>query len=155
MKLETVTKTEGKRPNRTWIEQVTGFKAAFTYPVGYVAEIAPMLNIGFNGRFESTHSFLEFGAGFVIPGGIDAERTYGGVYGELGANWYLGSASTSPYLGAGVLPRLASSTIINLAPYVQAGLMFFRESSSRLYADLRVAQNVLPVGFSETPAIRC
>lgn len=150
--LETVTRTEGKRPNRTWIEQVTGFKTAFTYPLGYGSKIAPMLSIGFNGRFESTNSFLEFGAGFTIPPGGDTyDRSYGGAYGELGANWYLGSASTSPYVGAGVLPRLASSTITNLAPYAQAGMMFFRESSSRLYADLRVAQNVLPVGFSQTP----
>jgi hypothetical protein len=150
--LETVTKTEGKRPNRTWVEQVTGFKSAFTYPLGYGSPIAPMLSIGFNGRFESTHSFLEFGAGITIPPGDDSyDRAYGGVYGELGANWYLGSASSSPYVGAGVVPRLASSTITNLAPYAQAGMMFFRESSSRLYADVRIAQNVLPVGFSKTP----
>lgn len=33
----------------------------------------------------------------------------------------------------------------NLAPYGQVGLMVDRTSSMRLYADLRVAQNVLPV----------
>jgi hypothetical protein len=47
------------------------------------------------------------------------------------------------------MPRLMSSSVTNLAPYAQGGLMFFRESSTRLYLDLRVAQNVLPVGFNE------
>lgn len=146
--LETVTKAESKQPTRTWVEKVNGVKAGVTYPLGYGHEIAPMLSFGYNGRFEGASHFLELGAGFTIPAQPeDFELSYGGIYAELGANFYLANSSASPYLGGGVLPRLAGRGITNLAAYVQGGMMFFRESSSRLYADLRVAQNLLPLGF--------
>jgi hypothetical protein len=147
--LDTVTKTEAKRPNRTWSDKVTGFKAGLTYPIGWGHDISPMMNAGFALRVEGNHHFLEFGVGLILPAnaGEDARLSYGGVYGDIGANFYLSHTSTSPYLGFGVMPRLMSSEVTNLAPYGQAGLMFFRESSTRMYLDLRVAQNVLPVGF--------
>ncbi|MEO7035993.1 MAG: hypothetical protein ABI335_19410 [Polyangiaceae bacterium] len=147
--LDTVTKTEARSPNRTWSEKVTGFKAGFIYPIGWGHEISPMMSAGFALRVDSNSHFLEFGVGVVLPAnpGEDHRLGYGGVYGDIGANFYLAHASTSPYLGFGVMPRLVSQEVTNLAPYGQAGLMFFRESSTRLYADFRVAQNVLPVGF--------
>ena len=148
--IDTVTKTEGRRPNRTWSEKVTGFKAGITYPIGWGHEISPMMNAGFALRVEGGEHFLEFGVGFILPAQAsdDQQLSYGGVYGELGANFYLAHRSTSPYLGFGVMPRLMSSQqLTNVAPYVQGGLMFFRESSTRMYLDLRVAQNVLPVGL--------
>jgi hypothetical protein len=148
--LDTVTRTEAKRPNRTWSEKATGFKAGFTYPVGWGHDISPMMNAGFALRIEGREHFLEFGVGLILPANAsdNDHLTYGGVYGEIGANFYLAHHSTSPYVGFGVMPRLMSSEVTNLAPYVQSGLMFFRESSTRMYVDLRVAQNVLPVGFS-------
>lgn len=148
--IDTVTKTEAKRPNRTWIEKVNGFKLGLVYPYGYDEDqdIAPMLNIGFDARVESTSYFLEFGVGATIPTTDDRyELAYGGLYAEIGASWYLTHSNVSPYLGVGAMPRLASRSIANLALYGQGGLMFFRESSSRLYTDIRIAQNVLPVGF--------
>jgi hypothetical protein len=147
--LDTVTRTEAKRPNRTWSDKVTGFKAGFTYPIGWGHQISPMMNAGFALRVEGSNHFLEFGAGLILPAQASDENSlaYGGVYGDIGANFYLAHASTSPYLGFGVMPRLMSREVTNLAPYGQGGLMFFRESSTRLYLDLRVAQNVLPVGF--------
>jgi hypothetical protein len=109
-----------------------------------------MMNAGFALRVEGGEHFLEFGVGLVLPANASDSNhlTYGGVYGDIGANFYLAHASTSPYLGFGVMPRLMSSEVTNLAPYAQGGLMFFRESSTRMYLDLRLAQNVLPVGFS-------
>jgi hypothetical protein len=150
--LDTITKSEGRRPNRTWVEKVMGLKAGLTYPLGYGNEIAPMMNFGFNGRLESRTYFLEFGAGFTIPAMSeeDAELAYGGLYSELGFNYYLGDSNFSPYIGGGVLPRLMGRSVTNFAPFAQGGLMFFRESSTRLYLDLRVAQNVLPVRFSSS-----
>lgn len=149
--LDTVTQSEAKRPNRVWSDKVTGFKAGITYPIGWGHEISPMMNAGFALRVEGDNHFLEFGVGLVLPANAsDSSRlSYGGVYGDIGADFYLARASTSPYLGFGVMPRLMSRELTNLAPYVQAGLMFFRESSTRMYLDLRVAQNVLPVGFGE------
>ncbi len=147
--IDTVTKTEARRPNRTWIEKVNGFKIGLIYPYGYDDEdIAPMLNAGFDARVESRNYFLEFGVGVTIPTTDDRyELAYGGVYAEVGASWYLAHSSVSPYLGLGAMPRLASRSIANLVLYGQGGLMFFRESSSRLYTDIRIGQNVLPVGF--------
>jgi len=147
--LDTVTKTEGKRPNRAWSEKVTGFKAGITYPIGWGHDISPMMNAGFALRVEGGEHFLEFGVGLILPANASENDrlAYGGVYGDIGANFYLAHSSTSPYLGFGVMPRLMSSSVTNLAPYAQGGLMFFRESSTRMYLDLRLAQNVLPVGF--------
>ncbi len=147
--LDSVTKTEAKRPNRAWSEKVTGFKAGLIYPIGWGHEIAPMMSAGFALRVEGDNHFLEFGVGLILPASADDDKrlSYGGVYGDIGANFYLTHTSTSPYLGFGVMPRLMSREVTNLAPYGQAGLMFFRESSTRLYLDLRLAQNVLPVGF--------
>lgn len=149
MTLDTVTETEATRPNRTWAAKLTGFKAGLTYPIGWGHEISPMMNAGFALRVEGRRHFLEFGVGLILPANASDgnHRTYGGVYGDIGANFYLADTSTSPYVGFGVMPRLMSREVTNLAPYAQGGLMFFRESSTRLYIDLRVAQNVLPVGF--------
>ena len=151
--LDTITKSEGRKPNRTWVEKVMGIKAGLTYPLGYGETIAPMMNFGFNGRLESRTYFVEFGAGFSIPAlrkDDGSELSYGGLYSELGFNYYLGDSNVSPYVGGGVLPRLMGRSITNFAPFAQGGLMFFRESSTRLYTDLRVAQNVLPVRFVRT-----
>lgn len=147
--LDNVTKTEAKRPNRVWSEKVSGFKAGMIYPIGWGHEISPMMSAGFSLRTEGANHFLEFGVGLVLPANPDNDQklSYGGVYGDIGANFYLAHASTSPYLGFGVMPRLMSREVTNLAPYGQVGVMFFRESSTRLYLDFRLAQNVLPVGF--------
>ena len=66
---------------------------------------------------------------------------------EIGGSYYLWNDSLSPYVGAGIMPRIAfgfGDGGVQLAPYGQLGLMFMRESSSRLYCDLRVAQLVTP-----------
>jgi hypothetical protein len=99
---------------------------------------------------ESDSFFLEFGAGFTVPssGVSEADRSIGGVFAEFGADYYLTHSSVSPYIGGGVMPRLIGGNHVdfgaNLAAYGQLGVMFFRQSSSRLYLDLRVAQNLTP-----------
>ena len=147
--IDTVTKTESIRPNRTWIEKVHGFKVAVAYPYVHKESIAPTLSLGWNGRFESTNYFLEFGVGFMVPANDEKrwDYAYGGLYSELGASLYLTKSSISPYVGVGAMPRLASRSVANVALYAQTGLMFFRESSTRFYTDFRLGQNVLPVGF--------
>jgi hypothetical protein len=47
------------------------------------------------------------------------------------------------------MPRILSTQPANLAAYGQAGLMFFRSSSSRLYTELRVAQNLNPMEMQD------
>lgn len=41
--------------------------------------------------------------------------------------------------------------MLNLAPYVQAGMVFSRHSSPRVYVQFRISQNVLPVGDNLCP----
>ncbi|MBI5549828.1 MAG: hypothetical protein HY901_38570 [Deltaproteobacteria bacterium] len=143
--LDNVTRKEATRGNRLFAEKVLGLRTGFTYPV---ADIEPSLSLGFDGRLEGRDYFLEVGAGAFVSGDSSEERSgLSGIYAELGASYYLTHTSISPYVGGGVIPRLhfgdGMDGGLGLAPYAQAGLMFMRESSSRIYADLRVAQNVI------------
>ncbi|HTM45048.1 MAG TPA: hypothetical protein VL137_08850, partial [Polyangiaceae bacterium] len=145
--IDTVTEREGQKRNRTFSEKVMGVKTSVT---GIIARgsYEPMVAVEFDGRLEAQSYFLEFGAGFQLPtgGSGSSDRQVGGVLAEIGASYYLTHTSVSPYVGGGVMPRLLAGdpSGANLALYAQAGAMFFRESSSRLYADFRVAQNVTP-----------
>jgi hypothetical protein len=128
--------------------RVAGFKGGFVYPIGWKERVRPMMSVGFDLRLEGERHFLELGVGFAVPASTDSAYKYGGVWSEIGASYYLTHEVTSPYIGLGLMPRLMSKDVTNLAAYGQAGVMFFRDASTRLYTDLRIAQNLLPVGFS-------
>ena len=125
----------------------------------------------FDLRMESQDYFLELGAGFAVPtnmGAVDCydsycgrsdelprtdsntRHSYGGVFAEVGASYYLSDGNIAPYLGGGLIPSVVSTTAVEdpggmLAVYGQFGLMLARESSSRFYAELRVAQHLVPI----------
>jgi hypothetical protein len=146
--IDNVTEREGEKKNRTFSEKVMGIKASFDYPVTG-GDYLPVVNFGFNGRLEGQSYFLEVGAGFSIPSsGSSASRAFGGVFSEFGADYYLMTSNVSPYVGGGVMPRLIGGDAIdfgaNIAVFGQVGLMFFRQSSSRLFLDARIAQNLTP-----------
>jgi hypothetical protein len=105
--------------------------------------------LAFNGRLEGNEYFLEFGGGFMIPAESEEldHRGYGGIFAEFGASYYLTHSEVSPYIGAGVMPRILSSQPGNIAAYGQVGAMFFRSSSSRLYVDGRITQNLTTMYF--------
>lgn len=145
--LDNVTSTEGGKTNRVETQKYAGFKTALAVPIGWTDPVSTILLGGVSIRRESDSNFIEFGLGIMIPAG-NYDFAYGGVYGDLGLNFYLMQADTSPYLGFGVMPRLASREVANLAPYAQAGVTFFRVSTTRLYVEFKVAQNVLPVGVA-------
>lgn len=158
--INTVTEREGKKVNRTFVEKVIGIKTSHTLPValGSSTNYEPMIAFGANGRLEGEKYFLEVGAGFTLPGGsgVSAGNGFdsaGGIYGELGGSYYLNDKNVSPYVGGGISPRILGGRHVDVAPnlavFGQAGLMFFRTSSSRLYADLRISQNLTP--WSNTP----
>jgi hypothetical protein len=146
--LDNVTTTEGIQPKRVSTARVAGFKGGFVYPIGWKERVRSMMSVGFDLRLEGEHHFLELGVGFAVPAGTESPYAYGGVWSEIGASYYLTHEVTSPYLGLGLMPRLMSKDVTNLAAYGQGGMMFFRDASTRLYTDLRIAQNLLPVGFS-------
>lgn len=144
--LENVTRTEQSQPTRVASQKVAGFKGSFTYPLGWDAKVASQMSLAFDLRLENGMHFIELGIGLTVA--APRERyAYGGAWFDFGGNWYLSDTSTAPYVGLGIMPRLMGDSIANLAPYLQGGVMFFRESSTRLYADFRVAQNLIPVGF--------
>jgi hypothetical protein len=146
--LDTVTRSEQSQPLRTSSQKVAGFKGGITYPIGWTRAVAVQMSGAFDLRLESASHFIEVGVGITVPPS-NGNLAYGGLWAEIGGSFYLADGSTAPYLGFGVMPRLMSHSIANLAPYLQGGLMMFRDSSTRLYTDLRVAQNVLPVTFRD------
>ena len=145
--IHNVTKTEGRNPNRTFSEKVLGVKTGFILPVARGLEFQPAMSLSFDGRYETDKGFLEFGVGFALPTLSSDKQAMGGLFTELGGSYYLMGESTSAYVGGGVIPRIywgLDDGGVRAAVYGQVGLMFLRESSTRFYTELRVAQNVLP-----------
>lgn len=146
---DNVLRTEEQQPIRTSAQKVAGLKASVIYPIGWEHKIAPQMSGAFDLRLENGMHFIEMGIGltFAAP---DQRYSYGGIWLDIGGSFYLMEGNTAPYLGGGLMPRLMSDegeSLANFAPYLQAGVMFFRESKTRFYTDFRVAQNVLPIAF--------
>jgi len=143
--------TQGQLP-RVGNQHVLGVKLSFGAPFGSSASYNGIGAIGFDGRFERDKYFVELGAGFTIPG-PGSHKSYGGVGAELGMSYFVTNGDTALYLGGGILPRLifseSSNSPLNIAPYLQAGVSFDRSARMRLYADLRLAQNLLPVRVND------
>lgn len=144
--LGTITRTEATRPNRVYSEKVIGIKTGLVQPLSKSVDFETMMTLQFDARFEGENYFLEFGAGLAIPSGESGARGLGGLFAEFGGSYYLNQNNMSPYVGAGISPRLlftSSDGGMRAAVYGQAGLMFMRFSSTRLYTELRVTQNLM------------
>jgi len=151
-KLGNATKTEGKPT-----ERIFGVKTAAFLPWSPNTSYQPFMTLGFDGRIEMESFFIEMGAGFVFPlannypSAADPRYAIGGIYGEFGASAYLTDTEVAPYLGGGILPRVLSfgqgSIQGNMAAYAQAGVMFMRSRSTRLYLDYRFVVNLSEVVF--------
>ncbi|HKA87560.1 MAG TPA: hypothetical protein VKE22_07830 [Haliangiales bacterium] len=96
-------------------------------------------------RLERGGGFSEFGVGatFSMPKALD-----GAAWVEGGYSIYLNNPDdVGVYVGGGGQLRwIYVDTVSNIAPavYGQIGVMFDRSQSTRMYAELRVTQNVLP-----------
>jgi hypothetical protein len=148
--LDTVTGKEAMGQNRTFTEKIFGLKTGAMIPLASGRKFEPAVSLAFDTRLETKKYFLEFGGQLTVPTeNNDAARGYGVLGGEIGGSYYLTDESISPYVGAGLLPRLiigeGIDTPANMAAYSQVGVMFARESSTRLYADIRIVQNVTPI----------
>lgn len=148
--LDTVTEKEATRPTRTFAEKVAGFRTAVVLPFVPDYDPAPMLLGQFDLRLEGQSYFIEFAAGLMLPSDFDDDGdriSVGGLVGQLGASYYLTHTSVSPYIGGGVSPRLMFGDYSGAALTVggQFGVMFMRQSSTRIYAEVRLDQNVLPL----------
>ena len=107
----------------------------------------PLGNFRLGLGLERDHYRIDLGAGFDFPAaGGNNSASYGGLVTELGVDYFLSESVNTFYVGAGVEPRLNfGGSILELAPYVEVGGMLFRNSSARLFAELRIAQNLFPV----------
>jgi hypothetical protein len=151
-----VTGQETRLENRRPSEKVIGFKAGLYFPWAKNANISPVMSLQFDMRMEMNRFFLEFGAGLMLPTDIgsrcndwsdtpcNSKRGHmGALTAELGASYYLTDGNVAPYIGVGLLPRLlfdGNGNLAMMSGYGQLGLMFPRDSSTRFYCDVRVAQ---------------
>lgn len=148
--LDNVTEKEATRPTRTFAEKVVGFRTGVIIPFVPDHDPAPMLLGQFDMRLEGQSYFIEFGVGLMLPSDFDGggdRVSVGGLVGQLGASYYLTHTSVSPYIGAGLSPRLIGGDYNGAALAVggQLGLMFMRQASTRIYIEARLDQNVLPL----------
>jgi hypothetical protein len=155
MNLDNVTEREGQEKNRLFVEKVKGVKTHVIYPIAS-EKLEAMVAVGFDMRMEGKNYFLEFGAAPFFPtSGLDmtGNNKYGGAYLELGGSYYFRNDKfISPYVGGGISPRfiVGPSTGIGIAPFVQVGATFLRVSKMRMYADLRIAQNIIEMVLKDT-----
>lgn len=126
-------------------EKLFGVRLALVMPQARRLETQASLLGQFDVRLERRHFFLELAAGFWLPSETNARQGLGGFVGQLGGSFYLAQGSVSPYIGLGVSPRLFAGEYrgAGLAVNAHIGVMFMREASTRLYAELRVDQNLL------------
>lgn len=134
------------RPRRSAFEEkLFGVRFALVMPWARRLETQASLLCQFDVRLEQPRYFLEVAAGFWLPSETNARQGLGGFVGHIGASYYLAQASVSPYIGLGFSPRVFGGQYEGggLAVNAHVGVMFMREASTRLYAELRVDQNLL------------
>lgn len=144
--LDNVIGKETRVPNRTFSEKVIGFRLGGMAPVGNNVDVGGVMQLQFDARLEGTSYFLEIAGGFMLPSKFEGNDAFlAGLVGQLGASYYLGNASVAPYVGGGLSPRimLGDYNGVGLTAYGRLGLMFMRQSSSRIYAEIGVDQNLL------------
>jgi hypothetical protein len=126
-------------------EKLFGVRLALVMPQARQLETQASLLGQFDVRLEQRHYFVEIAAGFWLPSDTNARQGLGGFVGHIGASYYLAQGSVSPYIGLGFSPRIFAGEWqgAGLAVNAHVGVMFMRESSTRLYAELRVDQNLM------------
>ena len=133
----------------------SGIKTGLIFPMASGRSISPMMSLQFDGRVGTRDYFIEYGAGAAVPTDSESNSNtiqMGGVFAEIGGSVYLSDGSIAPYVGGGVSPRIfgannsGGSDGARCAVFGQLGLTFTRDIRARIYAELRVSQNI--IGFS-------
>jgi hypothetical protein len=150
--IDNVMGKETRAPNRMFLEKIFGARVAFVLPVASHLESSPTLQVAFDARLEQTDYFVEAGVGFFVSNSIAERGSLSGMFAQLGASYYLTHTSVSPYLGAGFSPRVFADGYsgVGLTANAHAGLMFMRESSTRVYLELQIDQNLIKVKVNPT-----
>ncbi len=150
-----ITRREGMGNNQMYSLKRKGIKIGGIYPYGWNSTaLSSIVTIGFSMRFDAEKYFLEVGGGGKIPTAMytTSARSYGGGYLDIGGNYYIKPGNVAWYIGGGVSPGIYFSTSdispgvsFALAPYIQTGIMLPRQSKTAFYAEVRIAQHVMPV----------
>ena len=145
--IDNVMGKETRAPNRLFLEKIFGARFAFVLPVAAHLELSPTVQVAFNARLEQNDYFVEAGVGFFVSNRVGGQQSLSGMLAQIGASYYLLHANVSPYIGAGLSPRLYADgyTGAGLAANAHLGLMFMRESSTRIYIEFQVDQNLVKV----------
>jgi hypothetical protein len=132
-----------RRP--AFAEKLFGVRFALVMPWAHRLETQASLLGQFDVRLEQPRYFIELAAGFWLPSDTNSRQGLGGFVGHIGASYYLGQGSVSPYVGLGLSPRVFAGEYEGggLAFNAHVGVMFMREESTRLYAELRADQNLM------------
>lgn len=145
--IDNITMREAHGQNHMFLEKIFGARFGVVAPFAPHLENQASLLLQFDARLEKPDYFLELSAGFWLPSRTNSHDALGGFVGQLGGSYYLSHTSVSPYIGLGISPRayLGEYEGAGLAINAQVGVMFLRESSTRLYAELRVDQNLIQI----------
>ena len=114
-----------------------GLQVRVLAPLARGYETRPAMSLGFDGRFERERYFIEVGAGFIVPSTLigsssNSTVSVGGIFLNGGVSFYLTDGDIAPYAGLGIEPRIVfSSSPIALAPYVQVGVMLWRQTAAK------------------------
>lgn len=121
-------------------DKIVGFSLGLLEPMGDDA-LAPSFVLTWDYRSERLHWYLEYDAGILINVGGWYGCGGGGVFGDIGAGWFISPrAPTTPYLGARLGLRFEGancSVAVGAGAQVLAGVELWRTGKNRLYAQLR------------------
>jgi hypothetical protein len=126
-------------------EKLFGVRFALVMPVARHLETQASLLSQFDVRIERRRFFFELALGVWLPSETNARQGLGGLVGQLGSSYYLAHRGVSPYIGLGISPRWFAGEYsgAGLAVNAHFGVMLMCEAPTRLYAELRVDQNLL------------
>jgi len=146
--IDNVMGKETRAPNRLFLEKLFGVRFGFVLPVAKHLELSPTLQVAFDVRLEQNDYFIEAAVGFFVSNQAgEGQQSLSGMLALIGASYYLSHTSVSPYVGAGLSPRLFADGYsgVGLTANAHAGLMFMRESSTRIYVQVQVDQNLIKI----------
>ncbi len=130
-------------PRRPRSTSLPGFK------LGVLGPLWPGFGLSltntFTWRQEKKDRFLEVAAGFTVPMGLTADRTFGMAFAEVGLSHIFPSkGGTAFYAGGGGGPRIGGYDDFGFGAgvYGQGGLMLGRMTNSRVYLQLKLGGDI-------------
>ena len=146
----TVQKSESTSASHT--DMIIGAKVGMYYVFGD-SVASNLFALGFILRVDAGKILADIGISplFFPLGGTrnDSIYSYGGINFELGANYLFSHDKPNTFfLGGGLQPRILlaySDEGFGLAPYIQLGGLFMRNTSLKTFVSMKLAYNIQPI----------